>query len=232
MLKEAINRILDLAVPNVEEIDGHIYSDKTLKRIDPPQVETVHLRSLDSLIQLLNDESEKPPRLGTIVHVVSPTTVHVISNQVAGFYRERYYTCQAMLPDIMFDRFIDVENFNIMLQSTFIDNEERSKVLSVVGNIRSAQVQSIDDDGISQQVEVKAGIQRAATAVVPNPVMLAPYRTFLEVEQPTSAFVLRLKDGPSAALFEADGGAWQIEAVKRIQAYLQDRLPEDVLVIA
>jgi len=72
---------------------------------------------------------------------------------------------------------------------------------------------------------VRKGGACLEAAAVPNPVMLAPYRTFPEVEQPASPFVLRLKQGPeggrpSLALFEADGGKWQLEAVKRVRTYL------------
>lgn len=63
--------------------------------------------------------------------------------------------------------------------------------------------------------------------VVPNPVTLAPYRTFVEVKQPESKFVFRMRkseEGPQAALFEADGGAWKIEAMQRVKEFLEDKL--------
>ena len=66
-------------------------------------------------------------------------------------------------------------------------------------------------------------------AVVPNPVRLKPYRTFLEVEQPESEFIFRMKDchgGIGCAFFEADGGAWKIEATQNIKAYLQEELKD------
>jgi len=37
---------------------------------------------------------------------------------------------------------------------------------------------------------------------------------------------MRAGDLPCFALFEADGGAWRIEAMKRIKAYLEDNLKE------
>ncbi len=58
----------------------------------------------------------------------------------------------------------------------------------------------------------------------------------VEVEQPESKFVFRMRkgvDGPEAALFEADGGAWKIEAMKRIKEYLEGQLQgTDVKIIA
>ena len=40
-----------------------------------------------------------------------------------------------------------------------------------------------------------------------------------------------MKDGPSAALFEADGGAWKLEAVNRIGAFLYKNLPEGITLL-
>ena len=48
-----------------------------------------------------------------------------------------------------------------------------------------------------------------------------------------SPFVVRFKEGKRAAIFEADGGQWQVEAVRRVGAYLRERLTDcNVVVIA
>ena len=55
-------------------------------------------------------------------------------------------------------------------------------------------------------------------------------RTFMEVEQPESAFVFRMRqnerDGVECAIFEADGGAWMNAAMKNVKEYLQYELAE------
>lgn len=65
-------------------------------------------------------------------------------------------------------------------------------------------------------------------AQVPNPVILAPYRTFPEIEQPLSKFIFRMKNdrGPEAALFEADGKAWRNKAIRDIKEYLEKALED------
>ena len=35
-----------------------------------------------------------------------------------------------------------------------------------------------------------------------------------------------MKNGPVAAIFEADGGAWKLETMMRIKAYLEEQLQE------
>lgn len=48
------------------------------------------------------------------------------------------------------------------------------------------------------------------------------------MEQPESQFVFRMKedkyDGVQCALFEADGGAWRLNAMANIKAYLAHEL--------
>lgn len=73
--------------------------------------------------------------------------------------------------------------------------------------------------------------------IVPNPVILRPCRTFTEIEQPYSPFILRVADGPKAALFCADSGAWKLEDIKKIKEYLSQKLgkeiaTEEVIIIA
>ena len=64
--------------------------------------------------------------------------------------------------------------------------------------------------------------------IIPSPARLKPFRTFVEVDQPVSSFVFRMKDdrcgGVQCALFEADGGAWTISAMEEIKSYLVKEL--------
>lgn len=59
-------------------------------------------------------------------------------------------------------------------------------------------------------------------------VALRPYRTFTEVEQPESEFILRLDDEGRVGLIEADGGAWKMTAKASIAAYFETMLKEEV----
>ena len=77
---------------------------------------------------------------------------------------------------------------------------------------------------------IKQGIASKADVLVPNPVTLTPYRTFLEVKQPSSEFVFRIKDNggtPAFMLVEAEGGLWRAEAMQNIKEYLTKAL-EDI----
>src|SRR5690606_31882265 len=120
-------------------------------------------------------------------------------------------------------------SFNILLQSCFVDNSHRASLLSIVGNIQEENVATVGDNGTSQQVTAKTGIATLAPVILPNPVMLKPFRTFVEIPQPESGFVFRMQSGPKAALFEADGGEWKITAMQSIREYLDKQLAEQIV---
>ena len=160
-----------------------------------------------------------------LIQVKSPEEVTLYSPLNADREREKYVSAEAILPNnVVYDRFLDTERFNIMFQSAFVDDEDKSKLLKYTALITDDTVKNFGDDGISQKVTVKTGVVSVSDAVVPNPVTLAPFRTFPEVEQPESKFIFRMKEGPSAALFEADGGAWRNKAILNIKAYLEKEL--------
>jgi len=78
------------------------------------------------------------------------------------------------------------------------------------------------DDGVTQTVTMKRGAKLGLEGM-PNPVTLAPYRSFREIEQVESKFLLRYRD-VKFALFDVEGNAWQYEAVRRVAEYLCGKL--------
>ena len=102
-----------------------------------------------------------------------------------------------------------------------------------MSSIKDETVRISGDDGFTQTVTARAGVALVEEVKVPNPVTLRPYRTFMEVEQPPSSFVLRLRSGdksPNVSLHEADGGQWKLEAIRAIKAFLAEQLPEMLIV--
>lgn len=228
MIKEALEYIVGLKKPVITEIDGNTYSDKPLNRISyVPYAKTIEMKTLTSLVEYIkaniDSMSEK-----MIVHVISPTEVHLYSSLDADRKREYLVEVNAELPDFRFGSFIDHENFVIALQSKFVPNEDRDLVLKFAGTVEDGTVAEYGDDGVTQKATIKTGVASKADAVVPNPVNLIPYRTFLEVQQPASDFIFRMKSscGVQCAIFEADGGAWKNEAMSRIKNYLALELSE------
>lgn len=163
-----------------------------------------------------------------IVHVKDEATVYLKGLLETDGSRETLAVAQAIVPEFYFDHFMNTEEFNIALQSKFVLNDDRQILLQVVGNVSEENVKNTGDDGISQAVTINQGVASKADVKVPNPVVLAPYRTFLEVDQPESQFIFRMKDGPRGAIFEADGGAWRNQAIVNIREYLIEQLSEEI----
>ena len=204
-----------------------------------PRAAILEINTLTGIVDFLKSDIDRLVDDGAQVHVVSATQVDVIG-KLEGRHRQRNVFLRAESDDILekvfeFGRWYDAETFNISLQSLFADDEDRADVLKLVGNIKDETVMQAKDDGVTQGVTVKSGITLVERAEVPNPVTLIPFRTFPEIEQPPSDFILRLRprEGklPECALFEADGGKWQLEAITRIRAFLQTKL-EGVPIIA
>jgi hypothetical protein len=226
MIKEALQYIAGLANQKTMEINGQQYSNQQLCLIRQPLPGVLTVRSLSGFVDYLKSGYDAPGAL--MVHVESPTKVTAFSGFNDDYNRKTYIEAEALLPTIRFGTWTDVEEFNIQLQSLFHPNDTRANLLKIVGNIKEEAVQSLGDDGVSQQVTAKTGVATVATVPVPNPATLLPYRTFIEVQQPESLFVFRMKNGPYAALFEADGGAWKVEAMDTIKEYLQESLKEEI----
>ena len=161
------------------------------------------------------------------VHIVSPTEVHLFSTLDDERKRETPVIVKAQLPEFKFGMFMDKEEFCIGMQAKFIQNEDRDLLLKFAGTVESGTVAEYGDDGVTQKATIRQGVASKQTAIVPNPVCLIARRTFIEVHQPDGKYIFRMRQngsGVSCALFEADGGAWMIEAKKSIRSYLENAL--------
>lgn len=227
--REALEYLVELGLENnpIVRVNGlGVYSKTQLRRMEKPVADTLSVSTLTGLVDFVKNNIDKLTG-ELLVHVKSYEEVYLYSPLNEDRNRELFLRAEAILPsNIRYDRFLDTEQFNIMLQSSFVNVGDKDVLLKCTGLVQDEAVKSVGDNGVSQQVTVKTGIATVAQAVVPNPVELAPYRTFPEVEQPTSKFIFRMKEGPSAALFEADGGAWRNEAIKNIKEYLAKELAE------
>lgn len=228
MIKEALQYIIGMSVPDVREIKGEIYSDRELFRIcHNPKAEPVKMVTLKSLVDYIKSGTDAMNGM-MLIHVVSPVQVKLYSQLDSDRGREYMAEVNAGLPCFPFESFISHEKFIIGMQSAFVPGNDRELVLKFAGTVESGTVASYGDDGVSQKATVKTGVASKSDALVPNPVRLKPYRTFTEVGQPESSFIFRMAEGSNekvqCALFEADGGAWKLEAMNNIKEYLEHEL--------
>ena len=228
MIKKALEYIVGMSEPQVLEINGETYSDKGLHRIcHNPKAQAIELTTLTSLVEYIRAGIDTMDDK-MIVHVSSPECVRLYSMLDLDRVREYIVEVSAQIPEFRYGRYMDHESFLIALQSKFIPNDDRDLLMRFTGTVENGTVAQYGDDGVTQKATIKTGIASKGEAVVPNPVKLRPFRTFIEVEQPESAFVFRMRqdsdDGVECAIFEADGGAWKNMAMKNIKDYLQFEL--------
>lgn len=238
MIAKAIDKILDIARPIAIAVAGEQYSTVPLTRIQKDlRAEPLEVATLTSLVMYIKDFKENFKETPLLVHVVSPTRVELTTALDGDRKRERLMIVHAELPTIPFGRYIDNEKMLITVQSMFIDDPEtdRAAVLKFAGTVTTGSIKEYGDDGVTQTATVKQGVASKTTAIVPSPCVLRPFRTFAEVEQPASEFIFRMRDDGNeveAALFEADGGAWQNEARENIRKYLDKEVGSVATVIS
>ena len=227
MIKEALQYVVKLAAPNVQEIKGEMWADRDLHRITyTPYADSIKMSTLTSLVDYIQSDID-PMSDRMIIHIVSPTEVRLFSELDAERRREELVIVKAQLPEFRFGSFMDNETFCISAQALFHNTPDKAKILTFAGTVEEGTITSYSDDGVSQKATVQSGITSRETRIVPNPVALAPYRTFHEVDQPLSSFIFRMRSDRGVvecALIEADGGAWKNEAMESIRAYLTDAL--------
>lgn len=231
-LKDAIDRIVELATPfTLETRSGHQFCSTYLREVKP-EVELparYSVDTLEALVKLIRTEGVAQAPL-LYVRVDSARRVMVDTTythkEYAEFSRLPLYEAVSDVPGITTNQSMTQERAIVELQSLYAITEDRDYLLSLLSRIDVNQGVSSVDNGISQEVSVKTGAVLKEQQTVQPIVHLQPYRTFLEVEQPASDFLLRLDKEGHPALYEADGGAWKLEAKRNIAAYLGEQLAD------
>ncbi len=240
-LRDALQYLVGLgedgAKPEVLDINGKTYCTKDLARYDREEMaEPLKAASLTALVDYIKNEPHEL-RSNMIIQIVGPDQVKLISSLTKERNRECLFVTAINPNGFKFDNYYDQENFIINMQAGFQETDDLKLLLQVAGNVENNATASYGDDGISQKTTIKKGIASKVDVMVPNPVILSPYRTFLEVQQPLSEFIFRIgedRDGsPIFKLVGADGGLWKYAAVEAIKTYLQVELEniDDITII-
>ena len=214
-IKIDLSKIANTALQ--EKVDKEL--EKVLENILDLNTETKATRKVTITLTMSTDDERTVVKTGMEVKSTLAPQIDFENGK-----RPQLVSVKATVPVIPFSNWRDQEEFNIMLQSMFIDDADRNLVLDFASHLKIEKGAEVQDNGISQMATVRDGVASLAQAKTPNPVTLRPYRTFNEVEQPASQFVFRINKSANLALFEADGGKWKLEAVENISDYLKNEL--------
>lgn len=232
MIKDALQYLVGLKDNKTYEIEGVTFSDHELHEVAP----TVYRRdrmafgSLDAIVKMVRTELheyEEMVGLPVFIRIADHLTVNVFTRTDGEETRLNPYC--ASCKDVEFkEGWRDQQTAIIELKSRFLPTDDSNYLISLISRMNSEQgVQSVDN-GVSQTVTAKTGVSLMQTETVKPRLTLMPFRTFREVPQPESEFILRLDDKGMIGLFEADGGMWKIEAKLNIQSYFEAQLKDEI----
>lgn len=238
MLKEAIEKIKEMAIEGnmiqTTVIDRYVYAKdpkgylvkiapEESRRVEPQPITAT---SLEGFVNWIKREVYE----GTLI-------VEVTNYNSVSCWTERDIIREGMSHlllttternNLFYEGFRGHEEAMIELRSKFQYTEDIDYLLKLLSSITLEDKVQSDDNGLSQQVTVRKGIALKDTETVKPIVKLKPYRTFYEVEQPESEFLLRLGDDGKVGFFEADGGMWKMTARKTIKEYLEKALEKEI----
>lgn len=242
--KTFINKIEELVNDNhkiVTDKSGKEYSAADLKRVyDDPRPRALGLSSLDGLVDYIKSNVDGYDMEDLIIHIIDYKTVELLT-KIQGETNRRHTVLSVQLDNLQqfpFGRFLDQQEFIIKCGSMFQDaDSDLASIIKYTAKIDVSAIVKTEDDGISQTAQIKKSVSGVVgeRESIPSKVLLKPFRTFQELDQPESEFLFRMNtDGNSAtcALIEADGGAWVRGARKKISAYLEVELSENIPIIS
>ena len=231
MLKEALQFLVGLKDNKTYEIGGKTYSDHDLHIIEekPNYRRSIEFGSLDSIVKMI--KTELPDYTdGTepiFIRIKDHLNVEVFTRPDGREVRTWPYSATCI--DASFrDGWRDQQSAIIEIRSRFIPTEGSEYLLDLISRINNEQGVHTADNGVSQTVITRQGVALSSQEAIRPRISLQPFRTFREVPQPESEFILRLSDDGKVGLFEADGGIWKMEAKDNIKNYLETYLEDEV----
>ena len=236
MTAEAMQKTLDISRPETHEIEDvngirTTFSTKTLFQIkaaapeEPSGVAVSTLAGFADLIRAGLEGKDFPQEW--MIHVQDEKRVS-LKVKTSDKFGRRLTLIEAQpvsFRQFQFGQWYTQEEFAIAVASLFAESPDKDYVLRMASTLTNEVTTLSEDDGFSQKATTKAGMRLKEAITIKPKVAMAPYRTFPEVDQPVSEFVLRARCGdgasPSLMLIEADGGRWKVDAIAKISAAMK-----------
>lgn len=207
-------------------IGGKEYSTRPV--FDPPEprlATALKTHTLQSLVDYLDNGIDAASEGVPFILIESPYQV-LLALHLDGTNRRECRVAVIYKPaDFKFGEKYDQATFITLLRSQFVPSEGRERVQRFVGSLTDESSLKLEDDGVVQRTVAKTGIATYSNIETGTPIVLAPFRTFPEIEQPESEFIVRLhrREGavPAISLHEADNNAWKLESINRIAEWFK-----------
>ncbi len=232
MLKEFIEHIQKTTQPQIVTVSGRTFAvnaegeaNEIRPDIDHPYALT--LQSLDALVKLVQTEATN---MEAPLYITIPNhlTVNCFGqpNPNSQHHRQFYYEAKATdVPGWGEKVEMGFEEAQIALRTRFQETNDTQYALRLLSEISTGAKITLNDNGIATTVVTKKGIDLQANEAIRPIITLKPYRTFQEIEQPESIFLIRVNT-KNITFTEADGGMWKLKARQTVKAFLEEKLAD------
>lgn len=234
MLKEFIEHIQNTTQPQIRVVEGATFAitaDGVAKEILPTifHPDPLPLNSLDAMVKLVRTEASN---MDTPLYITIPDhmTVRCFGQPdvAARYFRQVYYEARATdVPGWNEKVTLGFEEAQIALRTRFQETQDTLYAMKLVSDISLGAKVIFNDNGIATTITTQKGVALQTNEQIRPLVKLRPYRTFQEVEQPESIFLIRISER-GIAFIEADGGMWKLKAREVVKAHLEDKLSAEV----
>lgn len=235
MLKEAIEKIAAMASPRLEYIEGRTYmvgpngAEELRPELD--NVVTITLNSLDALVKMVKTELDQA--YGAPLFIQIPSHLKVIAFTMPDLVTKRclrtvpYEVKATDVPGWEPESLLGFEQAMIALRTRFQETPDTEYALKLLSDITTGSKVTYNDNGIATSVVTQSGIALQNNTNIRPIISLRPYRTFQEVDQPSSQFLIRITER-GIKFVEADGGMWKLAARQTIKKHLEEALKDEV----
>lgn len=238
MLKEVYDRIQETAQPQTVEVGGVTYlvtQNGKISEVFPKAIipDTLPLNSLDALVQLVKTEfSHRAEEDGKALYITIPDhlTVRCFGHPDYDQRAVRPVYYEAHATDVPgWDERVELpfEEMQIALRTRFQETKDMPYIQKLLSEISTGAKITFNDNGVATTIVTKKGIDLQANETIKPIIALRPYRTFQEVEQPESIFLIRINER-GISFIEADGGMWKLRARETIKSYLGWKLKDEI----
>ncbi len=234
MLKAFIEHIQKTARPQIITVDNNTFAvdmdgcaHAIRPTIDHPKTLSIH--SLDALVKLVRTEAAN---MDAPLYITVPDHRTVLCfgqpQPEARYFRQVYYEANATdVPGWNEKAQLGFEEAQIALRTRFQETPDTIYAMKLLSDICCGAKVVYNDNGIATTVTTQKGVALQSNESVRPIITLKPYRTFQEVEQPESIFLIRVNER-GISFTEADGGMWKLRARETVKAFLEEQLAEEV----